>query len=112
MKPSVEMSVKASRMFVRPFGASYQIGATNPISHTQAGEERMKIKWTDWAGAVPVPEEEREEWAQEALANVQGSDGPKDFLNMSSGDTLVVAMRFGSRVEVYDCIIRRQGRPL
>lgn len=64
------------------------------------------MKWTDWSGAVPVDEVRRSEWAMEALEYVRRG---QEVCDITSGDTVVIAIRRGDEVTIYDAKIRREA---
>ena len=65
------------------------------------------IEWTEWSGALPIEKQRRDEWAARAVEKVQHEG--LDSMDISSGDTVVIALRRSGRIWVYDCVIRREG---
>jgi len=71
------------------------------------GLAHVKIPWMDWSDALPVSEQERDVMAAEVMTAMQ--DG-RTHTDMATGDTVIVALRWpGGRIQIYDCIIRREA---
>lgn len=76
-----------------------------------------RIEWKDWSG-VPIESSRREEWATEAVKEMQASDAERaaedeDWFQqraISSGDSLVLAtLNFDGSVTIRDCLVRRRA---
>ena len=70
----------------------------------------MKVNWRSNRG-VYIRESARDEWAEEALEKIEEETDKesRDFYNIHSGDTLIIAYRYGKRVDIFDCQIRRRA---
>lgn len=63
--------------------------------------------WINSKG-VDIEQERRDEWGYEIAKEMLESREP--FIYQMSGNSIVVAVRIGGEIELFDCVIKRKMR--
>jgi hypothetical protein len=66
-----------------------------------------RIPWKSGIGAAPIDEAQRDRWAKQALEEL-AADKSEPFFFSASGDSIVIALRCGEELYLFDAKIQRE----